>query len=335
MVDNTLGELVLGRSPSSVVKSSLSYLTRDPVRNAAAASSTRIPLEEIALIDPACGSGHILLYAFDLFAQAYELEGYSPREIPSLIIKNNLYGLEICPRAAQLAMFALMCKARQLNKNFFNEEIDFNICILSSTELSPAEIKYWQDHTGITFSHGELRMLRQFATHVEVAGSLIKPVLGESQIRDLLTRITAGYSGSDIVLLDFLSKAKTLLNSALLLSRKYHVVVANPPYLGRKGMNSSLRAFLDENYKPYRTDLFSAFIARLISFSLNDGAIGCMSPNVWMFIPSHEELRKVIVDTQTISTLVELPLSGFTGATVQICAFVLRNSLKGRTIWRL
>jgi len=294
--------------------------------------------EEIKLLDPACGSGHMLTYAFDLLYLIYLEEGYAPTEIPALILRHNLHGLEICPRAAQLAELALVFKAREKSRRFFQPEhiVRPNIIELKEIRFEEGELADYFKALGIDPSSFIIqpsslqKLLHQFE-EAKNFGSLIQPCLSEAEIQSARSAIHNSYfilHNSDLLVGATHLKVLRVLEQAEALTQRYHVVVANPPYMGSKGMNGVLKQFLLDNFSDYKYDLFSAFIVRSLSLSLSNGFLGFMSPFVWMFISSYEELRKRLISQATITTLVQLEYSGFDGATVPICTFALQNKRK-------
>lgn len=280
--------------------------------------------EEIRICDPACGSGHILVYAFDLLTKIYEECFYEKKDIPKLILEKNLHGIEIDARAGALAAFALTMKAREYDRRFFRRPVAPNICILQNIEFSDDEMSSYMDKVGEDLFTIDLRKtLLQFA-EADNFGSLIIPALQNPKeaFENLKDRIPE----DDLFLYQIHQKVLDVIKQADYLSQKYHCVIANPPYMGGKGMNPRLAKWAKDNYPDVKSDLFSAFIVRNFELSLKGGQLGIMSPFVWMFISSYEKLRNYILDNKTITSLVQLEYSGFDGATVPICTYTLENS---------
>ncbi len=281
--------------------------------------------EEIKICDPACGSGHMLTYAFDLLYLIYEEQGYEASKIPQLILTNNLYGIEIDERAGELAAFALMMKARQYDRRFFRRKVMPNICVLENIEISSASDQFAvvSDQLKEKLLH-DLHLFRE----ADNFGSLLRPRLSAQEIADIRNQLTEHWElNTDNSLFDASLRQNILkaLTQAEYLTTRYHVVIANPPYMGGKGMNGRLKTFLKEEYSDVKSDLFSAFIVRNTELTLAGGQLGFMTPFVWMFISSYEKLRSFLIDEKTITSLVQLEYSGFDGATVPICAFTLEN----------
>jgi hypothetical protein len=329
LVENSLGRLWLLNRPNSRLRDHMPYyIEGEPETDFLKITKP----EEIRLCDPAVGSGHMLTYAFDLLTLIYEEEGYTPSEIPALILRHNLHGLEICPRAAQLAELALVFKAREKSRRFFQPEhlVRPNITELQDIRFEDGELQAYFKALGRQPSalHPQLaKLLHQFED-AKNYGSLIRPCLAETEIQSVrfaMQNSTSILQNSDLMVGAIHRKVLRVLDQAEALTQRYHVVVANPPYLSHRGMNAKLRVFMQESYEPFKSDLFAAFISRGATLSLKGGRLGYMSPNVWMFISSHEDLRRHLLSVQRLDCLVELPLTGFTGATVQICAFCFSN----------
>ncbi|WP_094560562.1 BREX-1 system adenine-specific DNA-methyltransferase PglX [Synechococcus sp. 8F6] len=325
LVENSLGRLWLLNQPSSKIKEHMPYYIEGDAETDFLVINKP---EEIKLIDPACGSGHMLTYAFDLLALIYEENGYSPSEIPSLILQHNLHGLETCPRAAQLAELALIFKAREKSRRLFQPEylIQPRIIELLDVRFAEAELREYIRALGLgdLFHQAVLRLLKQFE-EAKSFGSLIQPCLKEREIADLRQTIENKELSDQLFLRKTHLKVLRILEQAEALASRYHTVVANPPYLGRRQFNEQVKSYIVEKYEPYKADLFSAFTYRASFLCLPKGYLGFMTPNVWMYISSHESLRSHLVKTQSLKSLVELPLTGFSGATVQICAFTFKN----------
>ena len=328
MVQNSLGRLWLESHPRYSLKSKMEYYVPEETESPQAEAGESIKIhspEEIKFCDPCCGSGHILTYAFDLLFEIYSEEGYDPIAIPRLIIENNLYGIEIDERASELAAFALAMKARDKDRQWFSRGINPQICLLENIRFSPEELEPYLDRTGPDiFSYNFERMFSQFED-AKTFGSLIVPY--EQDLEEVHNLLNAKDYSGDVFLAPTHKKMLKLVEQADYLSTKYQVVVTNPPYLN-KGMSSELTTFLNAHSKDVKYDLFSAFVVRCSSLGLKNALIGMMNPNVWMYLSSYEKLRKWMIKEHTITNLVELPLSGFRGATVQICAYNFLNLQK-------
>ena len=325
LVENSLGRLWLLNRPGSGLRQHMPYY----IEGEAETDFLRIEKpEDIRLIDPTVGSGHMLTYAFDLLALIYEEEGYAPSEIPALILRHNLHGVDICPRAAQLAELALVFKAREKSRRFLQPGnlVRPRILTMQDVVFEEAELTDYIAalDLGDLFNKPVLELLSQFE-HATTFGALIQPCLDEKGITALRSAIEVKDLSGQLFLSKTHERVLRVLEQAEALTQRYHVVVANPPYMGGKGMNPAIKQFLQDNFADYKSDLFSAFIVRSLSLALSNGYLGFMSPFVWMFISSYEELRKRLISEATITTLVQLEYSGFDGAVVPICTFTLQN----------
>lgn len=293
-------------------------------------------VEDIKCFDPAMGSGHILVYMFDVLYEIYQKCGYFEREIPRLIIENNLYGLDIDDRAYQLACFSVVMKALQYNRRFLRsierDGLKLNLAAIQETNNLT--------HEDIIYLAGELlgeklEKMKQFINQFKDAkaiGSLIKIV--EFDIEFLTERLkTIEMEDSNLFELErkdrILPLFRKLIKQATIMSRKYDIFVTNPPYAGRRYLTKEITDYIDEHYEDVKSDLFSSFIDYSFSATKENGQIGFMTPFVWMFISSYEKLRKKMIKERNISSLVQLEYSGFDGATVPICTFTLRNYNSG------
>ncbi|MDU0309444.1 BREX-1 system adenine-specific DNA-methyltransferase PglX [Rhizobium sp. 10PS4] len=324
LVENSLGRLWLLNRPDSKLAAQMDYYIAPEEPEADFLKIGRP--EEIKICDPACGSGHMLTYAFDLLHAIYEEEGYDPAEIPALILKHNLTGIEIDDRAGALAAFALAMKAAAKlgRRRFLRMEVKPDIVVLQSIAFTPVELTDVAAVVGRDLFTDELReTLTQFE-QAKNFGSLIAPKLCDPA--ETLRVVQARDFSSDLLLKEVQARVVAVLRMADTLSPVYHVVVANPPYMGGKGMNSLLGEFIKEHYYVGRTDLFSAFALRCLLLSKPRGALGFMTPFTWMFLSSFEGLRDEIVSRTRILTLVRPEYHAFfDSAFVPICAFVLSN----------
>ncbi|MCP9927632.1 BREX-1 system adenine-specific DNA-methyltransferase PglX [Cyanobium sp. CH-040] len=323
LVENSLGRLWLRSRPNSRLKEHMPYFVEDPDGQAPEDSLTVASPQDIKLLDPACGSGHMLTYAFDLLVKIYEEEGHAPSEISEQILSHNLFGLEICPRASQLANFALHCKAREQSRRAFRSPLKPQVMCLRNVVLTPDEVKGFTDATGTRFSQDELAQIHQFRENTQTFGSLIQPVLDGEKLAALKAKIGEQAPAEDLLAQTTYRKLRRVLSQSEMLSQRYQIAVLNPPYLSR--LPSALKTFLESNFTHYKSDLFAAFIARAKAATDKRGLLGFMTPFVWMFISSHEKLRSLILEESTLTSLVQLEYSGFDGATVPICIFTIEN----------
>jgi len=332
LVENSLGRLWLLNRPGSRLREHMPYYIEGETET----DFLKITKpEDIRLCDPAVGSGHMLTYAFDLLFLIYEEEGYAPTEIPALILRHNLHALEICPRAAQLAELALVFKAREKSRRFFQPEhlVRPHIVELKDIRFEEGELADYFKAIGINPSsfipHTSSfpKLLHQFE-EAKNFGSLIQPCLDERAIADVRRAIEAKDLGGQLFLRETHLKVLRVLEQAETLTQRYQVVVANPPFMGSLGMNRGMKDYLETNYGDYKADLFAAFITRICSLTAQHGMAGIMSPFVWMFLSSYETLRRRLVTEFTIKSLVQPEYhSFFESAYVPICAFTVFNGL--------
>jgi hypothetical protein len=268
----------------------------------------------------------MLTYAFDLLYAIYEEEGYEADTIPALILTYNLTGVEIDDRAGALAAFALAMKAaaRLGRRRFLRMGVTPDICVLSDVSFTPAEMQDVATVVGRDLFTDELReTLGQFE-QAKNFGSLIVPKLRDPA--EALRVVEARDFAGDLLLKDVQARVVAVLRMAEALSPKYHVVVANPPYMGGKGINGEIADFLKQSYPDVKSDLFSAFMVRNTELALPKAQLGFMTPFVWMFISSFEKLRLFLLERKTITSLIQLEYSGFDGATVPVCTFTVQNN---------
>ncbi|WP_035236110.1 BREX-1 system adenine-specific DNA-methyltransferase PglX [Desulfobacter vibrioformis] len=325
LLENSLGRLWLLNRPGSGLAEKMDYYIKP---EQAETDFLRINKpEEIRICDPACGSGHMLTYAFDLLYAIYEEEGYEPAEIPEKILTHNLYGIEIDERAGELAGFALTMKARERQRRFFNKGVKPNICVLENVHFSDSEIKEYMDFVGRDLFTASLQTtLRQFE-EADNFGSLIRPDITnvDGMLKILMSKNVSGQL--------FLSlthqKVLKALRQVDYLSPKYHVVIANPPYMGSKGMNGRLGAWIKDNYPNSKPDLFATFIERNLYFTQKYGVVAMITMQSWMFLSSFETLRARLLGQYTMLSMAHLGARAFDsigGEVVSTTAFVLENA---------
>jgi type II restriction/modification system DNA methylase subunit YeeA len=339
LVQNSVGRLWLMANPASTLASQWPYYiqpaeqTPEVQAQLDALIQTRMDEdggslnpETITVLDPACGSGHILVVAYDVLKAIYLERGYQARAIPRLILEKNLYGLDIDDRAAQMAGFALLMKARADDRRLFNEPPKLNVLSLQESKgLDVAALAQAINAGGTErVDVAQLRWLIDTFEHAKTFGSLIQ--IGQqptSNLRRLLSIVQQSMQAGDLYTQAAAQDVLPLVQQALVLGMQFDVVVANPPYMGSKYLTPTLKSYLTTNYQGFDKDLFSAFMVRDLSLTKPSGQLGFMSPFVWMFISSYEELRTHFIEQATLTSLVQLEYSGFDGATVPICTFTL------------
>ena len=337
MVENSLGKLALESTGiNEDIKNNWKYYIDSEKEE----NSEKIKIEDIKILDPAMGSGHILVYAFDLLFEMYENLGWSTKESVLSILKNNLYGLEIDERAGQLASFALMMKAREKFSRLFSvlkreEDFKLNTLIIEESNSLSERVKN-------RIKNNNLNNLNKIIEDFEDAkeyGSILKL---ESIDKEILERefnlLKESFNNNEQETLIFnedemivdineeLELIENLIKQHTIMTDKFDITVTNPPYMGNSRMNGILKEYIDKNYPDVKSDLFAVFFIKCSEITKKKGYLAFMSPFVWMFIKSYEELRKIFIEEKTISSLVQLEYSGFEDATVPICTFVLQNS---------
>ena len=278
--------------------------------------------DQLKVIDPCSGSGHILAYMFDVLMKIYESYGYTTREAVASIVENNLYGLDIDDRAAQLAYFAVMMKARQYDRRFFSRGIQPHVyAIVESNHVDKFAVDY--------FCNGDMKLTAAMDTIIKELhdakeyGSILTVTPQDwSVLYDRFAEITKDINMSrDTVLRELLP----LVQVAEALAQKYETVVTNPPYMGMRNMNDKLNDFIKEKYADYKADFFSSFVIHSSEMTKKNGFCGFFTPYVWMFIQSYENMRNYLYNQATIETLIQFEYSAFEEATVPVCTFAFRN----------
>ena len=256
----------------------------------------------------------MLTYAFDLLTLIYEEEGYAPTEIPALILRHNLHGLEICPRAAQLAELALVFKARQSSRRFFQPEhlVRPRIIELRDVRFAENELRDYIHALGLgdLFNQPMLKLLHQFE-EAKNFGSLIQPCLDERAIAFARRAIEAKDLGGQLFLRETHLKVLRVLEQAEALTQRYHVVVANPPYMGAGGMNQSLKAFVGTTWPEGKSDLLAAFIEKCLRLTVPNGFVSMVTMQSWLFAESFADLRRTILSDHSIRVLTQIGYNSF------------------------
>ena len=329
IIDNSVGKYWIERKPNSTLREQLEYFVSPKNGEISYIEDNIIP-QEMTIFDPCMGSGHFLVYAFDVLMKIYTEYGYSEREATAEIIEHNIFGVDIDVRAAQLAYFAIMMKARQYDRRFFSRGVQPHVyAIVESghTDKDGKKHKNYDEYALEYFCNGDVKLktamdtiIRELHDAKEYGSILTVTQQSWSALYDRFAEITEDINMSrDMALKELLP----LVEVAQTLSTKYTVVATNPPYLNK--YNSKLKDYLTDNYKDYSGDLFSVFMFRNFQFCKKSGYSGFMTPFVWMYIKTYEKLRKHIIENKGISTLIQMEYSAFEEATVPICAFVLTN----------
>ncbi|MRI34248.1 SAM-dependent methyltransferase [Endozoicomonas sp. OPT23] len=360
LVQNSVGRQWLQTYPDSAIKGEMEYYiepaeqTDEVNKQLKDITPKSIDPKTIKVLDPACGSGHILVEAYNVLKAIYEEQGERPRDIPKLILENNLFGLDIDDRAAQLAGFALMMMARNDDRRIFTREIKLNILSLQETAHLNLP-KLWNalnltgkaghgTSTGLFEETGSeiavqdenyqlladilqrFEQAKTFGSLIDVPGSLAEPLKALlDQLRELAERGDTVQKPAAKVLVPF-------VRQAWVLAQRYDAVVANPPYMGGKGMNADLKILSKTKYPNSKSDLFSIFIERCLELGVESADLGLVTPYVWMFLSSYEKLREDIVNKHTLTSLIQLEYNAFAPACIPVCTFTIsKQHLSGFT----
>lgn len=335
LVENSLGRLWMLNNPSSKVIEQMDYYIK-PVEEESDYLKITSP-EEIKVCDPACGSGHMLTYAYDLLYAIYLDAGYDPVDIPELILTKNLYGIEIDERAAELAAFALSMKALKGNptdesnnrRRFFRNPIKPNICRLESIAFNNDELDEYIEFVGRDLFTQDLRATLKEFEEADNFGSLIQPILKNAE--DVKASLEIKDVSGQLFLTEIHKRVLRAVEQADYLSQKYHVVVANPPYMGGKGMNPRLSKWAKDNYPDSKSDMFAMFIERDLALTLKAGLSAMINMQSWMFLSSFEKLRTKLLGQSTITSMAHLGARAFDsigGEVVSTTAYILKNISK-------
>jgi hypothetical protein len=323
MVQNTVGKLWLQNRPNSSLREHMPYFIDSPSLHATDFLKVKGP-EDLTLLDSACGSGHILVYGFELFTKIYEEEGYTPADIPKLIIEHNLFGFEIDERAAQLAGFALLMKARGYHRRFLRAPVKPNVLcyrdvVFTQTELGKVLVK-----TGLDKS-SELQHDLQLMANATNFGSLIVPHTDPKLIEQGLKMVKELLPKADLFERDLLERLQVALEQLQPLARKYHCVVDNPPYMGGGNMNKDLADFVKINYPAGKADLMACFIESGLKQLYPGGLLGMINLPSWLFLSSFEKVRAQVVEKHQIDSLLHMG-RGIFGVDWGSTCFVLQNA---------
>ena len=334
MVENSLGRLWLEGHPSETLRMKWRYYMDEAPQEPAVAArlaQIRAPYaalqpDQLTVLDPCMGSGHILVYAFDVLMDIYRSVGYTDRDAVQSIVQNNLYGLDIDDRAAQLAYFAVMMKACEYDRRFLRRGVQPHVCAIAESvplaELSPFGAEKALAQT----------LLDTFRDAKEY-GSILHVPLSLADIRRLADRTVALQSGQHDTLLAMADNAQAaaaiqpLLAQAQILARQYDAVITNPPYMGARNMNERLSEFIKTNYPDSKSDLFAVFIERCGDLLDENGYQAMITQHAWMFLSSFERLRAKLQKEEMIN-MAHLGSRAFEeigGEVVQTTAFVLQK----------
>ena len=327
MVENSLGRLWLEGHDDRALRQRWRYYMDEAEQEPQVAAQlaqiraqeSRIQPEEIRLLDPCMGSGHILVYAFDVLMEIYRTQGYTDRDAVSAIIENNLYGLDIDDRAAQLAYFALMMKACEHDRRFLRRGVQPHVCAVAEWNGNPNDSPAWSDG-----QRRAARMLRETFRDAKEYGSILsipKP------LADALDELGENPFDGETALGVDAENLQRLAAQAKIMARKYDVVVTNPPYMGSSGMGAKLAEFVKKQYPDSKSDLFAVFMERGRGYTKANGYLAMITQHAWMFLSSFEKLRAKLMEIDTVN-MAHLGARAFEeigGEVVQTTAFVMQN----------
>ena len=337
MAENSVGRIWMESYPQSTLRNTMDYYVDDPEQTPEVQKKIdevkykNVNPEDIRIVEPCSGSGHILAYVMDLLYKMYDERGYKKRDIPTLILKNNLVGFDVDKRAAQLASFSLVMKARELNNRFFRKEYYTLPRVYELQDSYIIESLDYRKHMKELdiFTDAECsavsKLVRTFE-YEKTIGSLVKvPNLDyyaiESVIEKLEHKVVLTTFNASFVS-DGVAQLKMLLNQAKLLSEKYDVMITNPPYIGVTKLEQGPKDYLITNYPNSKSDMFAMFMEA--PYVKNGGFRAIVNPDSWMFLVSYERLRKEIIARNCVMSMIHLGLGAF-DATVQTAAHVLRE----------
>lgn len=339
MVENSLGRLWVEGHPNDELKSQWKYYLeeakQEPEVKAQLASIREeykaLKPEDILCIDPCSGSGHILAYMFDVLVQIYEAYGVDTRTAVASIVENNIYGLDIDDRAAQLAYFSVMMKACQYDKRFLRRKVQPHVyAIVESNNVDRYAVEYFCNgdpklKAAMDTIIAELHDAKEYGSIITVSRQDWDAIYARfEEIESESTMSMYTFSASELV---------SLVKVAEILSKKYHSVITNPPYMGNRGMSTKLNAFIQANYKNTKSDMFAVFIEKCREYTLKSGYYGMITQPSFLFLTVFEALRKDIINEQTIINLLHMG-RGIFGIDFGSTAFVVQNEATSNYIGR-
>ncbi|MBQ7681866.1 MAG: BREX-1 system adenine-specific DNA-methyltransferase PglX [Oscillibacter sp.] len=341
MTENSVGRLWTDARPGTVCRADWKYYLDEAEQtpgvqaqlDAIRRERADLNPDEIKILDPCMGSGHILVYAFDVLMQIYRDAGWNRRDAARSIVKNNLYGLDIDKRAYQLSYFALMMKAREYDRNFLSRGVQPNLAyIQESNDI----LSFPLDDFGWTFpeadkARAQLETLLAEMKHAREYGSLVRPTPRDWTLLDefILSGTNWGQSDSDTLDYEYAQeKVRALLKIAAILSQQYDAVITNPPYMGGANMSGRLSEFVKKHYPEGKADLFACFIERCLQFVRERGYVAMITQHAWMFLSSFEKLRGKLrlVDTVNMAHLGARAFEEIGGEVVQTTSFAMRRA---------
>ena len=334
MVENSVGKLWLESHPDNKLQSQFKYY----LESAEQEDDVKAKLEElknkdlkpqdIKVLDPACGSGHILVTAFSVLFEIYKSIGYQENEIPEMILKNNLYGLDICDRAAQLAQFAVMMKAREYDRNIFNKVKDLHICSIKDTDWIDVwvEKELLQGVKDEKYAKEQIDLLKNTFRDAKEYGSILDVKGIDFDFWEERLTFIRNLAQQQNNTPKIKGRLPYTLKQARIMQQQYECVISNPPYMGNKGMSSKLSEYVKKNYKKTKTDFFAVFMEKNYHYTKKNGYTSMITQPSWLFLSSFEDLRTQILDNQNITSLLHMG-RGIFGIDFGSCAFTFRKAI--------
>ncbi|MXO77663.1 BREX-1 system adenine-specific DNA-methyltransferase PglX [Paenibacillus sp. OT2-17] len=337
MVENSLGRVWLEKDPGSSLKTEWKYYLAGEELIESDTSYESIDPEKVTFLDPCCGSGHILVYAFDLFYDMYLSKGYIEQDIPRLILEKNLFGLDIDERAVQLASFAILMKAREKSRRVFSQPIKLNICVIKESNWIDEDvvnilINNTHEKEKRIVINETIQYLKNIFWDSKVYGSMIKVDQLEFELLERTFNNLLSSDPSDLFEMVVIERIKEnlphIMLQATILSSKYDVVCTNPPYMGNRNMDDGLKKYVQKNYEKSKADLCAVFIEVGLSQTKTDGFCSLVTMHSWLFLSAFEALRNELLSKYTINSILHLGMEAFDGIigkVVQTAAFVLKK----------
>lgn len=336
MVENSVGKLWLESHPDNKLQSQFKYY----LESAEQEDDVKVKLEElknkdlkpqdIKVLDPACGSGHILVTAFSVLFEIYKSIGYQENEIPEMILKNNLYGLDICDRAAQLSQFAVMMKAREYDRNIFNKVKDLHICSIKDTDWIDVwvEKELLQGVKDEKYAKEQIDLLKNTFRDAKEYGSILDVKGIDFDFWEERLTFIRNLAQQQNNTPKIKGRLPYTLKQARIMQQQYECVIANPPYMGNKGMSLKLSEYVKKKYPMSKGDMFAVFKEVILNHTKQNYYSATVNQHSWMFLSSYESLREQLLNNASIDTMVHLGTRAFeelAGEVVQTTTYITRK----------
>lgn len=336
MVENSVGKLWLESHPDERLQSQFKYYLESAEQEPEVQAkldeliNKDLKPQDIKVLDPACGSGHILVKAFDVLFEIYKSQGWQENEIPEMILKNNLYGLDICDRAAQLAQFAVMMKARAFDRNIFNKVKELNICSIKDTNWIDVwvEKELLQGVKDEKYVKEQIDLLKNTFHDAKEYGSILDVKGIDFDFWEERLTFIRNLAQQQNNTPKIKGRLPFILKQAKIMQQQYECVIANPPYMGGKGMNSDLSKYAKNKYPMSKGDMFAIFKEVILKHTKKNCYSSTVNQHSWMFLSSYEQLREYLLNNAVIDTMAHLGTRAFEeigGEVVQTTTYVTRK----------